>query len=254
MAKSYKAFLNKYLGQKVDVDAFPPAQPYQCWDYVSGKYFPYIGGHKISCTTSGYVKDIANNRKTNGILDFCDDIGLNATLQPGDICIWGECAACPSSHIALYDHDNGQNEVYFSGQYQPYTYVTIARIPVSGIIAVFRPKIFANKAVTPAAKKPDQILTKGSKVTSYGFYIEKINYIKDWGYNSWVGGWFPLKDVVEVDKRDGKQDQIVHIGSGVAFKGTMTVSSVNVKAQTAYIKELGYSVKSRCLCEVKDGN
>lgn len=252
MGKSYRIFVTKWLGQKIDVDGFPAQDEYQCWDYVCGKYMPYIGGVIIHCRESGYVKDVANQRKTNGILDFCDDVGLKATLQPGDICVWGNCKACPSSHIAIYDHDEGQKAVFFSGQNQPYAYVNIAEIPVSGIIGVFRPKIFANQKPKPV-KKADQILTVGSVCRSEGFYIEKLNHIKQLGYNSWVGGWFPLKDVDEVDKRDGKQDQIVHIGSGVAFKGKLTVTKVDVKNDRVFIKELGYWVKSRCLYEVKDG-
>lgn len=250
---SYNEFKKKYLGSRVDVDGFPYQQPYQCWDLVSGVYFPYIGGHKISCTLTRYVPDIAKQKKTNGILNFCDDIGLKTTMQPGDICIWGKCKACPDGHIAIYDSDEGQNCVYFLGQNQPKASVTIARIPVQGIIGVFRPKIFVNKPVVKPEKKPDQILTKGSKVQSYGFYIQAINYQKDWGYNDWVGGWFPLAHVVEVDARDGRKDQIVHIGSGVAFKGTLTVSDVDVKNDMVYLKELKYWVKSRCLCEVKEG-
>lgn len=257
--KSYQDFKEKYLGKRVDVDGFPASQPYQCWDYVSGLYFPYIGGKVIHCGQSGYVKDIANQRNSNGILDFCVDVGLKATLQPGDICIWTNCPACPYSHIAIYDHDDGQDAVFFIGQNQSATYVNIIKIPVAGIIGVFRPKIFVGKKEDAEVKqakkkkKPDQILTKGSKVISEGFYIQKINYQKDWGYNSWVGGWFPLKDVDEVDALDGRKDQIVHIGSGCAFnKGVMTVIDINVKNDTALCKELGYWVKSRCLREVED--
>lgn len=250
--KSYAAFKAKYINKRVDVDGFPKNQPYQCWDIVSGLYFPYIGGSVIHCGESGYVKDIAHQRKVNGILNFCVDVGLQATLQPGDICIWTNCVACPYSHIAIYDHDNGQDHVFFFGQNQPNTYCTVTEIPVAGIIGVFRPKKFIK--VKPA-KAPDQILTVGSIVVSNGFYIERINYQKDWGYNSYVGGWFPLSDVDEVDRRDGKQDQIVHIGSGVAFnKGNMKVTQVDVKNDRVKVNKLSYWIKSRCLTEVEDGN
>ena len=256
MSKSYSDFKKKHLGLRIDLDGFPVQQKFQCWD-LANKYFLYIGGHKIHCGQSGYVKDIANQRATNGILNFCDDIGLKAEMQPGDIVVWtNRSPHCPYSHIAIYDHDNGQNEIYFLGQNQPYPWVTVQRIPWQGIIGVFRPKIFAHKDVTPApAKRPDQILTVGSVCTSWGFYVERMRW-KNGGwqmYNSWVGGWIPCKDVDEVDKLDGKCDQILHIGSGCAFHGTLTVGAVNVKEDTAYIKELGYWVKCRCLNEIKEG-
>lgn len=255
MAKSYSDFKSIYLGHSVDVDGFPKNNIYQCWDLVCGKYMPYIGGKVIHCGLTGYVKDVANQRKTNGILDFCVDIGLEATLQPGDICVWTNCSETPYSHIAIYDHDDGQNAVYFLGQNQPYNYVNVKKLAVSGIIGVFRPKIFVNVKPTPVVKKADQILTKGSKVTSYGFRVEALRYRNGrWEMkNSWVGGWFPTAFVSEVDTHDGKKDNILHIGSGVAFDGTLTVSDINIKRNTAYIKEFGMWVYSRCLYEVKDG-
>lgn len=252
MAKSYADFKSTYIGKSVDVDGFPSYNIYQCWDLVSGLYFPYIGGKIIHCGQTGYVVDIANQRKTNGILDFCVDVGLKAELQPGDICIWKKCSACPYSHIAIYDHDNGQDKVYFLGQNQPFNKVNIRQIDVSGIVGVFRPKIFVNQK---PVKKPDQVLTVGSKVVSNGFYVERLRYkSKRWElYNTWAGGWIPTKDVDEVDAHDGKKDNILHIGSGVAFPGTYTVSKVNVKQNIVYLKELGYWVKSRCLIETKEG-
>ena len=252
MAKSYAEFKAKYLNKSVDIDGFPTYNIYQCWDLVSGLYFPYVGGKVIHCGITGYVIDIADQRKTNGILDFCVDVGLSEILQPGDICIWKKCAACPSSHIAIFDHDEGQDKVYFLGQNQPYARVNIQKIPVEGIVGVFRPKIFVNQKPTPV-KKADQILTIGSKVTSYGFYVQKLDYVKDRAYNDWVGGWIPCKHLDEVNAQDGRMDQLLHIGSGVAFHGTMTVTAVNVAQQKVYLKELGYWVKSRCLYEVKDG-
>ena len=253
--KSYANFKSMYLGKSVDVDGFPKENPYQCWDLVSGVYFPYIGGKKISCTLTRYVVDIATDRQKNGILDFCVDVGLKEILQPGDICIWGKCPACPLSHIAIYDHDEGQGAVYFLGQNQPFNRVSIKQIDVSGIVGVFRPKIFINQKPTPSPKKPDQILTVGSKVQSHGFYVQRLR-IKNghWQmYNDWVGGWIPTAHVHEVDARDGRKDNILHVGSGVAFDGTLTVSAINVKKNQAYLKELGYWVYSRCLNEVKDG-
>ncbi len=251
---SYNEFKARYLGRYVDVDGFPRHQPYQCWDLVSGVYFPYIGGHTIHCGVSGYVKDIANQRATNGILDFCTDIGLNAELQAGDICVWGECSETPYSHIAIYDSDNGQNAVYFLGQNQPVPYVNISRIGVGGVIGVFRPKIFEGQKPTPS-HDADQVLSIGSKVVSNGFYVERLDYVNDWLYNSHVGGWIPCADVDEVDSRDGAMDQYLHIGSGVAFnKGRMTVTGMRQVNGQWLIKldKLNYEILPDVLIETED--
>lgn len=257
---SYLEFKNRYLGKSVDVDGFPANQKYQCWDLVSGVYFPYIGGRTISCTRTGYVKDIATQRLTNGLLDFCTDVGLEAELQAGDICIWGNSPECPLSHIAIYDHDEGQNAVYFLGQNQPYAYTTVKQIPVGGIIGVFRPDIFmGGKNPEPAPKpkpsEPDQILSIGSVVVSNGFYVERMDYQRGLFYNEWAGGWIPWADVDEVDSNDGSLDQWIHIGSGVAFnKGRMHVVGLKIIGGRwcALCRELGYWVTCACLYEVED--
>lgn len=135
---NYQEFKNRVLNKAYDTDGAFGAQ---CWDGVD--YYARCLGHSLPhCGQTGYVKDIANMRKTNGILNWCTDVGLNATLKPGDICVWRNCAACPYSHIAIYDHDNGQNAVYFLGQNQGGAggAFNVVRIPVNGIIAVFRPK------------------------------------------------------------------------------------------------------------------
>lgn len=252
---SYREFKKTYLGHSVDVDGFPVYNIYQCWDLVSGVYFPYIGGKKISCTKTQYVIDIATDRATNGILDFCIDVGLTEDMQPGDICIWKVGSPdCPLSHIAIYDHDNGQDEVYFLGQNQPYAKVSVQRLSTKGIVAVFRPKIFVNQKPKKPVKKADQILYKGSICESYGFYVEGLR-VKNGRWemkNSWVGGWFPTAFVHEVDTRDGKMDNILHVGSGVAFDGKLTISDVLPKRGMVKIKEFNMWVYARCLNEIKD--
>lgn len=124
------------LGRAFDIDGYYGPQ---CWDGVFYVAENYLNGKRCHCGITGYVKDVAVQRSTNGILSWCRDVGLKAALQPGDICIWGNCAACPDSHIAFYDHDNGQNQVFFLGQNQGGYGFTVKQIPVSGIIAVFRP-------------------------------------------------------------------------------------------------------------------
>lgn len=144
----YEQMKKDLLGKFIDIDNFPLSQPYQCWDLVMWCCLKYYKGKVINCTSSGYVKDIAYNRQTNGILDFCEDIGLKAELKPGDICVWDECRACPYSHIAIYDHDEGQNAVYFLGQNQSNKIkVDIQKIDVSGIIGVFRPKVLIESEI-----------------------------------------------------------------------------------------------------------
>lgn len=258
MAKSYIDFRASVLGKKIDYDGFPPSQPYQCVDLANAEVY-YAGSPKrIVCGASGYAKDFATQKNTNGLLDYYDDIGLYTDMQPGDLCVWTNCPQCPYSHVAVYDHDNGQNEVYFLGQNQPYPYVNIARISVRGIIGVFRPKIFVDQQnpdddTDGYQPTKDQILTIGSKVVSNTFTIEGVA-VKNgtWcGYSRVVGGWFPLADVDEVNSVDGNLDQVVHTGSGCQFnKGVMTVKKF-CGGNIVEVDGLSYPINADCLVEVE---
>lgn len=162
---TYNEMKSAVLGCAYDIDG---AYGAQCWDGVMFAAMKFLGfSHAISCTRTGFVKDIATDRATNGILNFCDDVGLETELEPGDICIWGNCQACPDSHIAFYDHDNGQNAVYFLGQNQG-GYggaFNIAKIDTSGIIGVFRPH--ALKASNPGKGwNINGVVKKGSHIIS----------------------------------------------------------------------------------------
>jgi hypothetical protein len=255
MAKEYSDFRGSVLGKKIDYDGFPPSQPYQCVDLANAEVL-YVGSPKrIHCGATGYAKDFATQKESNGILDYYDDIGLNTDMQSGDLCVWDNCPQCPNSHVAVYDHDNGQSEVYFLGQNQPYPYVNISRISVRGIIGVFRPKIWAdgNKDTDGYQPTPDQMLTIGSKVVSNTFTIEGVA-VKNgkWcGYSRIVGGWFPLEDVDEVNSVDGNLDQIVHTGSGCQFnKGVMTVTRFE-GGNIVRVDALSYPINADCLVEIE---
>lgn len=298
------------LGKTYDLDK---AYGGQCWDYVMYVLEKYYGGKRIHCGVSGYVKDIANQRKTNGILNYCTDVGLSATLVPGDICVWGECAAAPKSHIAIYDHDEGQSKVYFCGQNQKGVQkVTVERIDVSGIIGVFRPKkglepestgsettkktvsqladeVIAGKwgtgetrkekleaagydyekvqaavnkkmgvSSSASTKKPDQVLSVGSVVTSVamklgsqgGVGYKKINgdgcvYVPD------LGGWFPTRYLDEYDASDGKKDNYLANTNAKVVVAKTTVQAVDAKKNL--VKIYGIWVDPTPLTELKDG-
>lgn len=129
-------FYLKYNGKTVDVDGYYGGQ---CWDayakYCIENNIPYF-----HCTTSGYVKDIWNNRKTSGILKYMDEVSPNA-MQDGDVAIWTNCTACPYSHIAIFRKDNGNGTGVFLGQNQSAgQIVNQENITYTGIMGAFRIK------------------------------------------------------------------------------------------------------------------
>lgn len=135
------------IGKTIDMDK---AYGGQCWDLYA-HYMKTLGYKYANCTTSGYVKDIWNNRKTNGMLDSCIEVSVNE-LQDGDIVVYGECDACPKSHIAIFRKDNGNNTIVLLGQNQSGQFVDQKTFTKNGIIGVFRPKCYvkASEPSTPA--------------------------------------------------------------------------------------------------------
>ena len=111
------------------------------------KYMIDLGYKAIHCTTSGYAKDIWNNRKTNGILNYCNEVTV---MQPGDIAVFREVAGwTPYSHIAIFDHDAGGGYGWFLGQNQGGVNgaFNLCKLPYSATFdTAFRPKCFVNQA------------------------------------------------------------------------------------------------------------
>ena len=134
-------------GKKIDMDGYYGGQ---CWDLYA-HYMKTLGYKYANCTTSGYVKDIWNNRKTNGMLDSCIEVSVNA-LQDGDIAVYGNCDACPKSHIGIVRLDNGNGTIVLLGQNQSGQFVDQKTFTKKGIIGVFRPKCY----VKTSAKKTNE--------------------------------------------------------------------------------------------------
>lgn len=236
-----------------------------CVGYACGR-FNEIGGYKkckypIHCNAENFIE----RAQALGLV-------ISTKPVPGGIMVWqyGTLSGVDGcGHVEVVEEIIDENTIYTSASnYGAETFYNAKRSNLNGRWGMAKGFKFRGCIVNPAVKydekvpsaknKADQILTKGSVCRSEGFYVEKLKKVngKWWMYNSWVGGWIPCSQVHEVDKRDGKQDNILHVGSGVAFdgdNGKLTVTDVDVKNDIVFIKELGYWVKSRCLYELKDG-
>lgn len=94
-----KDFYNQTNGRIWDIDG---AYGGQCWDLFA-KFCSDLGIplSVIHCSTTGYVRDIWNNRNTNGILLYFDEV--HAPYQNGDWVIWdSDYSLTPKSHVGMY--------------------------------------------------------------------------------------------------------------------------------------------------------
>lgn len=107
----YYQFRSDRMGKRVDIDGYYGPQ---CWDAYAD-YCQFLGYPFANCTSSGYVKDIWENRKTNGMLDNFTESNI---LQVGSITVFKESKECPYSHIAIFDSDVNGTYGRFFGQNQ----------------------------------------------------------------------------------------------------------------------------------------
>lgn len=108
----YKTFKSKWMNKGVDVDG---AWHFQCWDSFA-QWCKENGVPYTNCTVSGYVKDLWEQRRTNGILKYFDEV---EDMEEGDVAVFKEVAGwTPVSHVALFDSDAGGGFGWFFGQNQ----------------------------------------------------------------------------------------------------------------------------------------
>lgn len=138
-------FFTKQINKAADIDGCFGAQ---CWDLFA-KFCLEAKYPVFNCTSSGYVKDIWNCRKTSGILKYFDEVPADK-MQDGDWAIWGNCAACPDSHIAMFRKDNGNGTGIFLGQNQGGRMsATQVNLPYKGILGALRPKCYIKHIKCP---------------------------------------------------------------------------------------------------------
>lgn len=108
---SYQDFKNAVLGKGFDIDGYYGAQ---CWDGYA-YYCKFMGVPYANCTVTGYAEDIWTQRKTNGILNYFDEV---SEMEAGDVAVFKKSPFTPDTHIAIFDSDAGNGYGNFLGQNQ----------------------------------------------------------------------------------------------------------------------------------------
>lgn len=161
-------FYQEVNGKAYDLDGYYGAQ---CWDGAM-YYSKRLGKPTYHCGLTGYVKDIWDQRKKSGILNYYDEV--QRPFRDGDIIVIGECAQCPSSHIGIFRKDNGNGTFIILGQNQggtPYPSGGSAFNQISlsydGVLGGFRPRQNPKQTV---AKKPAASIKEGPQNAVYRLY------------------------------------------------------------------------------------
>lgn len=237
---NYADFRASVLGKAYDIDGYYGAQ---CWDGYA-KYCKWLGYPSCNCTTTGYVQDIWTNRKSNGILNYFNEVSV---MHPGDVAVFKRSSVTPLSHIAIFDHDAGGGYGWFLGQNQGgYNgSFNVIKLPYSATYdTAFRPKAFASsQKPAPSGKKwtQDCTIQKGEKVKSVSCAIAGIqgNCVNVPA----LGGLVPLAHVNEAsDTRDGKCDNYLATTGAKVYLAETTAEDVD--AARNLVKVHGYWVKA----------
>jgi hypothetical protein len=225
---SYNEFKNQVLGKGFDLDGAFGAQ---CWDGYA-KYCQYLGYGYANCTTSGYVKDIWTNRKSNGTLDNFTEVEI---LQPGDLVVFKvDKTWTPSSHIAIFDHDVDGTYGYFLGQNQGAAngVFNLTKLPYSATYATaFRPKKFTTTTTATSGETWDfnGTLDVGDTVKSKSLSFTGLSASLQEAYIPDLQNWVPLSYISEAsDTGDGKCDNYLANTNAKVYLDPCTVQAIDI--------------------------
>lgn len=135
---SPQAFMDEYMGQKVEMDGAPVEQHFQCVDLFK-KCLQIIGYPDPSRAIGGdgFAWNIWFNRDYLGYDDYFD---YPSTPQFGDWAIFDKAGNTPDSHVAMFVSSNNDNTAQFFGQNQPDPYCTVQNIETTHILGWMRVK------------------------------------------------------------------------------------------------------------------
>lgn len=122
----------------------------QCVQLFNGFTSEMCNGFEVNCYPSGYAKDIWNERYSNGVLDYYDEVAIDQMVD-GDWAVYGDCDFAPVSHIAMFRLDNGDGTGIFLQQNDYRHPETTGQDinPYVGIMGALRLKAWHQEQPTP---------------------------------------------------------------------------------------------------------
>ena len=189
---NFDDFINITLGRKIDTDGFPKEQPYQCVDLA--KYFNdcYNPGFQVYCSRTGYAKDWATEKNSNGILEHFKETSFNNMIK-GTLVVWGNSKVAPYSHIGFFVRDNGNGTFQCLQQNAPYPYVTLSNITYDGLIGAFIPNQLLNSSSSVEYINIPEWIPLRNVYNSVGVQIGALKPSKFGGLTYKVLGYEELK-------------------------------------------------------------
>lgn len=211
----------KTIGRHFEVDG---CYPYECWDYYA-QYCIELGIPYAYCTTTGYVWDIWENRKSNGMTKYCDEV-LTSQCRKGDIIVFRPSGSCPFSHIGVVASAPTNGMVLVLGQNQDGAHGVVNEVwlPIADAYSsVFRPKAL-NKPMTQLDGNCEPVNNAGLK---YQAHTQDIGW-REWVRDGQIAGSVGAGKRLEALRIDTGDLQIKLKGKAhIANVGWISVDSIN---------------------------
>lgn len=210
----FQEFIDRYLGQTVDVDGQFGGQ---CVDLFNAWNRDYNDCY-INCQPSGYARSIAENKENNGLLNYFKETDSN-NLIPGTVIVYGCCDFAPFGHVCFFIEDNGNGTYKALNQnYAGQQFVTINNNPYDGIIGYFIPnQLYKEPTIC------NQYLNLNSDIDTWRVYSLDVQPIvgnecailkpSKFGGLSYTIKGYTQENVAIIETRDFGQVQI-YIGAG----------------------------------------
>lgn len=217
------------VGTPLDVDGYPPQQPYQCFD-VPQAYIRILSGNPKAYffAPSGYAKDFYNEYPNSALLQsLFDRLPWDAKGQRGDIAVYGNAPATPDTHVAILEEDKGTIQRLY-GQNQPKPYITEIDLTSKGLLGYLRPK-------TNQSQGADQMIIQNAdnwygrcnkimarergrecsrdEFVQYAVGVEFLHWVEAVQDNPEADAWFALGQLGRQAQNENWQGQVVDLQS-----------------------------------------
>ena len=219
----FNSYRNSVLGKAFDLDLGYGAQ---CWDGYAD-YCVKNGVPYANCTKTGYAMDIWEQRQTNGILNYFNEI-LKELCQPGDVITFRESPSCPDSHIGMCASEPVNGLVLVLGQNQggPGGAFNEVWLPLSDAY----PTVFRLKA-----KKLSQLDGNCQPVNDKGLrycaHTQDIGW-REWIHDGMIAGSVGAGKRLEALKIDTSKIDGLHLDAKVHIQDVGWVTFPDVRPDT----------------------
>lgn len=231
MTMSWSQWVDSVNGQAVD----PGPWGAQCYGLLQNYFNNVIGGQGQPSTQigpdPGYAIDVYDGYDSNGMSQYFQKLGPDATPQQGDVAFWDwGSPIAPKSHVAVVNANAGSDLNVYS-QNSPQAYTTLQNLPKEGLAGYLRPTTPV-QGVSPSSTadfNPFDPFNMLGNIGNAGGQIANSPLNPAQGIGGAVLGLQYIADFFN------RIDQFMFNGGVVKFLTTLMLPSTWIRIQAAFV-------------------